>query len=182
MSEKKRAGGRPPKTPEDRKATNLTIRSRRDLRDQLERAAMANGRSISLEADARLETSLKDDVIAGDLAVLHALIRSYLQLLGIRRTDPLWAFDLRDPEVADALRIGLDLLVTATCSGPLSKERTKEFWIAAMKTRRASGATTAQIATEAFNVLSMSNLAAPVDPLDVEEWVRAVDAEKEREP
>jgi hypothetical protein len=104
--------------------------------------------------------------------LLHALIRSYLQLLGIRRTDPLWGFDLRDPAVADALRTGLDLLVTAACSGPLSKERTKEFWVAAIKIRRASGATTAQIATEAFNVLSLANLAASVDPLDVEEWVR----------
>jgi len=172
MPKKKRAGGRPPKAPEDRKGTNLTIRSRRDFRDQLERAAIANGRSISMEAEARLETSLKDDVITGGLAVLHALIRSYLQLLGIRRTDPLWGFDLRDPAVADALRTGLDLLVTAACSGPLSKERTKEFWVAAIKIRRASGATTAQIATEAFNVLSLANLAASVDPLDVEEWVR----------
>lgn len=123
-----------------------------------------------------LEQSLKDDVITGDLAVLYALVRSYLQLLGIRRTDPLWGFDLRDPAVADALRIGLDLLVTAACSGQISKERAKEFWIAAVRTRRASGATTAQIATEAFNVLSLAKLAAPVDPTDVDEWVRATDA------
>lgn len=159
----------------------LNMRTTKEQRDRLEQAARDSGRSLVKEVENRLEESFKDDVITGDLAVLHALIRSYLQLLGIRRTDPLWAFDLRDPAVADALRIGLDLLVTAACSGPLSKEQTKEFWIAAMKTRRVSGATTAQIATEAFNVLRVGKLAPSVDPLDVEEWVRAVAAEKGRE-
>ena len=160
----------------------LNMRTTKEQRDRLERAARASGRSLIQEVDKRLEQSFRDDAIVGDLADLHTLIRSYLQLLGIRRTDPAWGFDLRDPAVADALRTGLDLLVTAVSSGPLSEERTKEFWIAAMKTRRASGATTAQIATEAFNVLSVGKLAPPVDPLDVEEWVRAVDAEKGREP
>lgn len=46
MTAKKRIG-RPPKAKEDRKAVNFTFRSRGEMRERLQAAAAASGRSIS---------------------------------------------------------------------------------------------------------------------------------------
>jgi|EndMetStandDraft_3_1072993.scaffolds.fasta_scaffold200873_2 predicted HicB family RNase H-like nuclease len=54
MVAKKRIG-RPPKAKEDRKAVNFTFRSRGRMRERLQRAAIASGRSISEEIESRLE-------------------------------------------------------------------------------------------------------------------------------
>jgi predicted HicB family RNase H-like nuclease len=56
MAAKKRIG-RPPKAEEDRKAVNFTFRSRGQMRERLQAAAIAVGRSISEEIEFRLERS-----------------------------------------------------------------------------------------------------------------------------
>jgi hypothetical protein len=64
--QKKRKRGGQPKAPSERKRNNLTIRVLDRLRDRLEAAAHASGRSVSEEAAHRmtvsfaLETELKD--------------------------------------------------------------------------------------------------------------------------
>jgi hypothetical protein len=52
-----------------RKRNNLTFRTRDQLRDQLERAAAATGRSISEEIEYRLTSSFSHDVAWGDPAM-----------------------------------------------------------------------------------------------------------------
>lgn len=56
----KRRPGRPPKPPGERKRRNLTIRLRDKLRSDLESRARLNQRSLSEEAEARLERSFAD--------------------------------------------------------------------------------------------------------------------------
>lgn len=51
--------GRPPKPEADRKGSNLTFRTRGDLRDQLAAASEASGRSISEEIEDRLARSFE---------------------------------------------------------------------------------------------------------------------------
>lgn len=51
--------GRPPKAPEDRKSATMRFRTREGLREQLEEAALASGRSPSEEAEIRLINSFK---------------------------------------------------------------------------------------------------------------------------
>jgi Arc-like DNA binding domain len=53
--------GRPPKPAEDRKAVNFTFRSRRQMRERLQKAAALSGRSISEEIEDRLNQSFKQD-------------------------------------------------------------------------------------------------------------------------
>jgi hypothetical protein len=60
MAAKKRIG-RPPKAKEDRKAVNFTFRSRDQMRERLEAAAAASGRSISEEIEFRLNQSFEDE-------------------------------------------------------------------------------------------------------------------------
>ena len=63
MALKKRIG-RPPKANEDRKAVNFTFRSRGQMRERLQAAAIAAGRrSISEEIEFRLERSFWQEEI-----------------------------------------------------------------------------------------------------------------------
>src|SRR5262245_43994571 len=62
MVVKKRIG-RPPKANEDRKAVNFTFRSRGQMRERLQTAAIASGRSISEEIELRLERSFWQEEI-----------------------------------------------------------------------------------------------------------------------
>jgi predicted HicB family RNase H-like nuclease len=62
MAAKKRIG-RPPKAEEDRKAVNFTFRSRGQMRERLQAAAIAVGRSISEEIEFRLERSFWQEEI-----------------------------------------------------------------------------------------------------------------------
>jgi predicted HicB family RNase H-like nuclease len=62
MAAKKRIG-RPPKAKEDRKAVNFTFRSRGQMRERLQAAAIAVGRSISEEIEFRLERSFWQEEI-----------------------------------------------------------------------------------------------------------------------
>jgi hypothetical protein len=55
--------GRPPIAQADRKANNLTFRTRGDMRSKLEEAAQKSGRSISEEIEARLERSFVADEV-----------------------------------------------------------------------------------------------------------------------
>jgi hypothetical protein len=75
MAAKKRIG-RPPKAKEDRKAVNFTFRSRGPMRERLQAAATASGRSISEEIERRLEQSFQADELYGApriSAVFHIL-------------------------------------------------------------------------------------------------------------
>jgi hypothetical protein len=67
----KKRVGRPPKSPEDRKTVNFTFRSRGQMRELLQAAATASGRSISEEIEHRLEASFQKDNTA-DIAVAAA--------------------------------------------------------------------------------------------------------------
>jgi hypothetical protein len=64
MAAKKRIG-RPPKAKEDRKAVNFTFRSRGQMRERLQTAAMASGCSISEEIERRLEESFRTEDLYG---------------------------------------------------------------------------------------------------------------------
>jgi hypothetical protein len=55
----KRPPGRPPKSPEDRKGSNLTIRLRGGAREMLEASAESSGRSLSEEIEYRVERSFE---------------------------------------------------------------------------------------------------------------------------
>lgn len=56
-----RKRGRPAKPAGERKAHNLTFRTRADFRERLERAASNSGRSVSEEVELRIERSFEID-------------------------------------------------------------------------------------------------------------------------
>ena len=58
---KKRPVGRPPKADSARKRNILSMRVRDDLRAKLARSAESSQRSVSEEAEFRLEQSFRDD-------------------------------------------------------------------------------------------------------------------------
>jgi hypothetical protein len=181
--ERKYFGGRPALSPEERKA-NFTIRMRPDLRDQVGRVAKANGRSLGEEVETRLIASLKDDEI-GDLKVMHQLIGKYLRTVNSRKK--IANFDLSDPVIADALRLGLNLIAQAACLRRLPEERVKQFYLADLPALdaalRAKDFTSEEIssvigiANEAMNALSVDKL-VQLDPLKLSEWIRADAAAK----
>ena len=70
MVAKKRIG-RPPKANEDRKALNFTFRSRGQMRERLQTAAIASKRSISEEIEFRLERSFWQEEIERETAKLQ---------------------------------------------------------------------------------------------------------------
>jgi len=59
--------GRPPLPPEEGKRVPLNMRTTQDLRDKIEAAAKAAGRSIAQEVEIRLERSFHDDGMKSDL-------------------------------------------------------------------------------------------------------------------
>lgn len=58
MPQKSKRVGRPPKDPRSAKSVQFTTRIFPDVRDDLKRAAEANGRSLSQEIESRLKESL----------------------------------------------------------------------------------------------------------------------------
>ena len=78
MATKKRIG-RPPKAKEDRKAVNFTFRSRVQMRERLQAAAIAGGRSISEEIERRLEKSFWQEEIERDTATLQVRLSERLR-------------------------------------------------------------------------------------------------------
>ena len=82
--------GRPPKDGEG-KRTNFNTRLRNSLRVQLERDALAAGRSLSEEIEARLEHSLSEAKTWGghlNMAAHHMLAAVVFTLAGEARIDP----------------------------------------------------------------------------------------------
>src|SRR5580693_5464199 len=73
MDNEKRARGRPPMRPEDRKRHNLTLRLRDTTRAALERVAAQASRSVSEEIEYRVEQSLLDPVFPPELTGLAEL-------------------------------------------------------------------------------------------------------------
>lgn len=55
----RRPRGRPPLMPSRRRRNNVTIRMRDQLKADMQRAATANGRSLSEEIEFRLELSMR---------------------------------------------------------------------------------------------------------------------------
>jgi hypothetical protein len=53
--------GRPPKSPTPGERIGMSLRVTPEMKNQLERAALANGRSLSQEAEFRLQQSFRDD-------------------------------------------------------------------------------------------------------------------------
>jgi Arc-like DNA binding dprotein len=78
MAAKKRIG-RPPKAKEDRKAVNFTFRSRGQMRERLQAAAIAAGRSISEEIEFRLERSFWQEEMERDTAKLQVSLPERLR-------------------------------------------------------------------------------------------------------
>jgi hypothetical protein len=74
MAKRKRVG-RPPKPPEERRRGHITFRTTDKLREQLQDAAGAIGRSISEEVEIRLLQSFRDQYIAEIAA--NAAMRVY---------------------------------------------------------------------------------------------------------
>jgi hypothetical protein len=60
MTKAKKKVGRPRLAPQERKARNLTFRSRNDLYESLQAAAERTGHSLSEEIERRLEGSFQD--------------------------------------------------------------------------------------------------------------------------
>jgi hypothetical protein len=153
------------KAPEESKRFPLNMRTTKEMRKRLEDGAARSGRSLIQEVEGRLEDSFKDDPISRSetLTDLHELIRRYLRQLGGRG-------DFNFPDDADALRVGLNLIVdaAATTPTPLSEERVRQFWM----TEIPALGKAANIANEALNVLSVAGL-AHLDPLKLSEWIRA---------
>jgi hypothetical protein len=74
MVAKKRIG-RPPKANEDRKAVNFTFRSRGQMRERLQTAAIASSRSISEEIEFRLERSFQEEEIEESTGTVKLQVR-----------------------------------------------------------------------------------------------------------
>jgi len=78
MAAKKRIG-RPPKAKEDRKAVNFTFRSWGQMRERLQTAAIAAGRSVSEEIEFRLEKSFWQEETETDTAKLQVALSERLR-------------------------------------------------------------------------------------------------------
>jgi hypothetical protein len=120
--------GRPPKTDDERKSVNIILRARKDLRERLRNAANANERSLGGEAEHRLESSFSEQDLLirafggpkGEPVVRPIMF--FLNLVGLQGAS--WE---NDPEVADAMKVGLGLIVEAVIGGHLSAERQDDF-------------------------------------------------------
>lgn len=79
----KRGRGRPPKAEGERKRNNLTMRLRDETKNKLQGAAAANTRSLSEEAEARLDRSFEWEEAFGNarkiLANAHQAVAANLR-------------------------------------------------------------------------------------------------------
>ena len=82
--------GRPPIAEEDRKAGNLTFRTRGSLRSQLEETAKQSGRSVSEEIEHRLQISFDRRSVAMEMYGDRSpdLIKAVNYVLNSSRWDP----------------------------------------------------------------------------------------------
>jgi len=75
-----RARGRPPLPEGHARRATIALRATAELRTRLGEAALASGRSLSQEAELRLENSFRDDEILAILARIEARLDGHLAL------------------------------------------------------------------------------------------------------
>lgn len=101
-------GGRKPQGDFAKKSATLTTRLTQKTRSSLERAAQAGGRSISQEAERRIDHSFKlDQEKRPDLRALATAITMLAEYVE-RTTDKQWR---NDAFAGEALRHGVDFLI-----------------------------------------------------------------------
>jgi Arc-like DNA binding domain len=121
MAAKKRIG-RPPKAKEDRKAVNFTFRSRDQMRERLEAAAAASGRSISEEIEYRLNQSFDEERLSAaflggnDTAKALQLIANAMRLETAAGDGTPWSKDQRK---AEAVQTAATLLIAGSAGLPV---------------------------------------------------------------
>jgi hypothetical protein len=106
----------------------LNMRTTKEVRVLLERAAARSGRSLVQEVEHRIDSSFRDDMlfkaIGGTQA--HLIIRPILYFLGT--VEPKSSAWKNDPAVANAMRQAISLIAEAIFAGHrLSKDRQAEF-------------------------------------------------------
>jgi hypothetical protein len=152
--------GRPPKPEDERRAINLTFRARKNLRQRLLEAAEENQRSLSEETEFRIETTFRDqDVVMRALGGQNAegVVRPILYFLGVmERQGRNWR---NDPDVADAVREGINTITEAIFLGPLSLARQNKIQRAAGIRGRKKGQVAITVASAALAVLQALGLA-----------------------
>lgn len=75
----KNRGGRPRLAPvQAGEKTSLSVRISPAVREEIEKASARSGRSISQEADTRLERSFRDDDVLTELRALNDKLVRYL--------------------------------------------------------------------------------------------------------
>jgi Arc-like DNA binding domain len=147
--------GRPPKPDEERKASNLTLRVRRNLRDRLEHSATTNGRSISEETEQRLEASFREQDLIRAFGGTDSILRPILFFLAAMEPQNRDWLNNR-PLAAEAVE-AISLITEAVLVGPISTERQTTF-LRASSERRGKGIGNA--AKTAISVLRTLGLAA----------------------
>lgn len=75
----KRPRGRPRQPENVRRRASVTLRIRDQTRAALEKHAAANVRSLSEEAETRLDQSLNDDAIMKELRLIRKLLQSWME-------------------------------------------------------------------------------------------------------
>jgi|SRR5262245_9881889 len=133
MARKKRIG-RPPKPVEDRRAVNFTFRSRPQMRDRLQAAAIESRRSISEEIEHRLDQSFTEDRLSAiflggaDTAKALRLIALAMQRETARGDGKSWK---DDPGKAEAVRAAVNTIITGVTGLPgLPQGEPNGEWIA----------------------------------------------------
>jgi hypothetical protein len=138
------------------------MRTTKEVRERLERAAAESGRSLVQEVEHRLDSSFRDEIffefVGGHKS--EAIVRPILYYLGSLEHQGLnWR---SDPAAVDAVREAIGLITEAIFLGPLSQKRQTSFLLGAALEHRgekASGATRSAVA-----VLSLLGLAEPPPP------------------
>src|SRR5262245_44499005 len=110
MAVKKRIG-RPPKAEKERKAVNFTFRSRGQMRERLQEAATASGRSISEEIEHRLEESFRSEELYGGPG-LSAVFRALSAHIAVAKTQAGDNWEENDQARSRIAQVFADLLAT----------------------------------------------------------------------
>ena len=130
------------------------MRTTKEMRERLEQAAGASGRSLVQEVEQRLETSFRDEAffeLAGD-AEAQKIIRPIVYYLGILKARGL---DWRcNRGATEAVRDSIALIVEAVFSdGLLSQERQDTFVSNSAAKRR--GTIAREVALQVLHVLQV---------------------------
>jgi hypothetical protein len=121
MAAKKRIG-RPPKAKEDRKAVNFTFRSRDQMRERLEAAAAASGRSISEEIEHRLNQSFDEERLSAaflggtDTAKALQLIANAMRRVTADGDGTPWS---KDEKKVEAVQTAAHFLIAGSAGLPV---------------------------------------------------------------